>query len=306
MLRKLAIIDGKLTQAENGGLQVSHFIDPTEEERRFLVEQAGIDAHTLSSSLDPDELGRLEFEPSHIALIIKRPKQYQSEDNFLFKINSVGLFLFSDRLIIVTAEDTLAFDGKVFQQVKSLADLILKIICRSIHHFEEHLKVVSMITDELEHEISCSMENRHLLHMFTIEKSLVYYLNAIGSNRRVIDKIRASSAKLGLTTEDIEYLDDVVIENSQCHELAETYSQVLSGLMDARVSIVSNNLNVLMKTLTLVMIGIMVPTLVISAFSMNVKMPLFDENAAWAFWFIIALATASAAGVFAFWRYKRW
>jgi magnesium transporter len=206
----------------------------------------------------------------------------------------------------VTAEDTLTFEGKVFQQVKSLPDLILKIIYRSIHHFEEHLKVVSMITDELEREISRSMENRHLLHMFTIEKSLVYYLNAISSNKRVIDKLRASAAKVGLTTEDIEYLDDVIIENSQCHELAETYSQVLSGLMDARVSIVSNNLNVLMKTLTFVMICIMVPTLVISAFSMNVKMPVEQENALWPFWFIMALAAASGAGVFAFWRYKKW
>jgi magnesium transporter len=206
----------------------------------------------------------------------------------------------------VTAEDTLPFEGKVFQQLKSLPDLVLKILFRCIQHFEEHLKVVSMITEELEGEIARSMENRHLLNMFTIEKSLVYYLNAVGSNGRVLDKLKASAVKVGLAEEDLELLDDVIIENNQCRELADTYSQVLSGLMDARVSIVSNNLNVLMKTLTLVMIAIMVPNLVVSIFSMNVKMPFIHEEAAWAFWVILALAGCSVAGVHAFWRYKKW
>jgi magnesium transporter len=104
----------------------------------------------------------------------------------------------------------------------------------------------------------------------------------------------------------MEFVDDLTIENNQCYELAQIYSQVLSSLMDARVSVVSNNLNVLMKTLTLVMIAIMLPTLVISAFSMNVKLPLDQEVGTISFWVIMGLAAASVVSVWLGWRYRKW
>ena len=305
MLRKLDIVANRLVETDASDARVLLYIAPTDEETRHLVSDCGIDAHTLASALDPDELGRLEFEPDHTAIIVKRPKQYCSEDNFLFKITSVGVFLFREKLILVVAEDTLRFEGKQFQNVRSLTDIILKMIFRCIHHFEEHLRVFSMISDELERKINTAMENRHLLNMFTLGKSLVYYLNAISSNGRLMDKIKANAPRLGLTPEDLEFLDDVLIENNQCRELAHTYSQVLSSLMDARVSVVSNNLNVLMKTLTLVMIAIMLPTLVISIFSMNVKLPMDQAESMLPFWGIVGMAMASAGIVFYFWKQKR-
>jgi magnesium transporter len=306
VLRLYDMVDRRLIETQSPDAPVRLYIAPTEEETQNLVAQWNVDAHTLASALDPNELGRLEFEPEHAALIIKRPKQYSSADNFLFKICSVGVFHFHNILILVTAEDTLRFEGKQFQLVRSLPDLILKVIFRSIHHFEEHLQVFSMISDELEQKINTAMENRQLLNMFTLGKSLVYYLNAIRSNGRVLDKLKANAQKLGFTNEDIEYIDDVLIENNQCLELANTYSQVLSSLMDARVSVVSNNLNVLMKALTLVMIAIMLPTLVISVFSMNVKLPMDQEHSLLPFWLIMVLATISGGGVFLVWRQKRW
>ena len=163
-----------------------------------------------------------------------------------------------------------------------------------------------MIADQLEEKISTAMENRHLLNLFTLEKSLVYYLNAIGSNRRVIDKLKAHAQRLGLTAENVEFLDDLLIENDQCHEMAHTYSQVLSSLVGARASLVSNNLNVLMKTLTLVMIALMLPTLVVSIFSMNVKLPIEQEQGLLSFGIVMALASASGVAVIWLWRYKKW
>ena len=148
------------------------------------------------------------------------------------------------------------------------------------------------------------MKNIFLINLFTLEKSLVYYLNAINSNGYVIERLKNNSGRLGLTTENIEMLEDIIIENSQCYKQAEIYSNILAGLMDARVSIVSNNLNILMKTLNLITIGIMVPTFVVSAFSMNVKIPLSDHP--FAFWIIMALAIISVAGFFLFWRSRKW
>lgn len=96
--------------------------------------------------------------------------------------------------------------------------------------------------------------------MFTLEKSLVFYLDGISSNKRVIDKIKVNCAKLGLTTLNIEFLDDLAIENSQCHEMAQVYSQVIAGLMDARASVISNNLNVMMKNLNALVIAVAIPS----------------------------------------------
>jgi len=303
MLRRLRIQDGKLVESDEANGDVLVYVCPEDAEKKHLVEQYKIDEHTLNSALDPDELARLEFEPEHMALIFKRPKNYSSEDNYLFRVASAGLFLFKDRLVLVLDDDARIFEGKQFAKVKSLQDIILKLIHRSIFHYEAHLRTINMISGELEHEVNTAMTNKHLLNLFTLEKSLVYYLNAINSNGKVIDRMRTNAAKIGLTPENLEFLDDVIIENNQCYEQAEIYSHVLSSLMDARVSVVSNNLNVLMKTLTLVMIAIMVPTLVVSIFSMNVDLPLGKTNPS--FWVIGGLAIFSAVLVGLVWRYRK-
>jgi len=306
MLRKYQIIDGKLVENGHTDCPVHVYANPDEAERKYLVEQLLIDEHTLNSALDPDELGRLEFESSHFALIIKRPKKYSSEDNFLLKISSVGLFFFQDKLVVLLSEDVPLFDGRLFTKIRSLTDFFLKVIHRCILHFEEHLQVIQKISDELEREINKAMENKDLLHMFNLEKSLVYYLKAISSNGKVIEKIKTNTAKFNLSMEEVEYLDDVLIENGQCFDEANTYSQVLSGMMDAWVSIVSNNLNIRMKALTLVMICIMMPTLVISIFSMNVHLPLVNTESQLSFWIILGLALASSAGIGFVWWLRKW
>ena len=144
------------------------------------------------------------------------------------------------------------------------------------------------------------MENRYLINLFALEKSLVYYLNAINSNGVLCEKLKNNAAKIGFSQEELEFLDDLIVENNQCYRQAEIYSNILASLMDARASIVSNNLNVLMKTLNIITIGIMVPTLVVSAFSMNVGIPLAAHP--YAFWMIMGLAAASVIGFMIFWR----
>jgi magnesium transporter len=171
---------------------------------------------------------------------------------------------------------------------------------RSVLHFLEHLKVINSISEELEQKINTSMENRFLISLFALEKSLVYYLNAINTNGVLLEKLRNNAIKIGFNQDDLEYLDDLIVENSQCYRQAEIYSNILASLMDARVSIVSNNLNVLMKRLNIITIGIMVPTFVVSAFSMNVGIPLSRHP--FAFWIIMGLAAVSVGGFMAFWR----
>ena len=149
------------------------------------------------------------------------------------------------------------------------------------------------------------MRNEYLISMFALEKSLVYYLNAINANGVVIEKLKLNAAKLNFTQDTHELLEDLAIENSQCYRQAEIYSNILASMMDARVSIVSNNLNILMKTLTIITIGIMTPTFVVSAFSMNVKIPLLHDNPL-SFWIILGFAALSLVVLGIVSRYKKW
>lgn len=298
------IVDNRLVKVDAQTSPIWLFINPSDQEKRFLIETLKLDEHTLNSSLDPDELSRLEFEPEHVAIIFKRPKNYSGKERFLFKVASTGAFLFKDKVIIIISEDIPLFEGQQFARVFSPAHLVLKLIYSSIFHFLEHLKIISSISDDLQNKINTSMENRHLINLFTLEKSLVYYLNSINSNGALIDKLRLNAAKIGFGTEEIELMDDIYIENSQCYKQAEIYSNILASLMDARASIVSNNLNVLMKTLNIITITIMVPTLVVSAFSMNVKIPIQDHP--YAFWIIMGLAVLSVLAFTLFWRRRKW
>ena len=253
MVRRFQLSEGRLVETSDEKCTVLVYINPDETERRYLVSELRLDEHTLNSALDPDELSRLEFEPEHVAAIFKRPKYYCAEDNFLFRVASTGAFLFKDKLVMVLSEDVPLFDGaKLFVRLQSPAEIFIKVVYRSIYHFLEHLKVINMIVDQLEQKLSASMQNRYLLNLFTLEKSLVYYLNAIHSNSVLIDKLRAGSVKIGFSQDQVEFLDDMTIENSQCYKQAEIYSNILAGLMDARASIVNNNLNVLMKQLTVI------------------------------------------------------
>ena len=304
MLRRYHIVEGKLVENGSESCPVMVYVNPDDKERSYLINQLQIDEHTLNSALDPDELARVEFETSHMAVIIKRPKRYSSADNFLLKISSIGLFLFSDKLIIVMPEEAVLFDGRHFQRLRSLPDMLLKVLFRCIQHFEDHLKVIQQISDELETEINKALSNKDLVHMFNLEKSLVYYLKAINSNGRLTDRLKANATKIGFTPEENEFMEDVTIENSQCFEEANTYSQVLSSMMDAWVSVVSNNLNIRIKMLTILSLCIMFPTLIVSVFSMNVPMPL--PHSLLSFWFIMGLAAASVIIICYLWWQRKW
>ena len=304
MQKKYNIVDRRLVEVKEDPCLVTVYIAPDESEKRYLIDKLKLDEHTLNSALDPDELSRLEFEPEHLALIFKRPKSYSHNDQFLFRVASTGAFLFKDKLIIVLSEDVTLYDPSQIVRIQTPAYLLLRMMYCSIFHFLEHLKIIASISDDLQDKINTAMENKSLLNLFTLEKSLIYYLNSLNSNGVVIDKLRLNAAKIGFGTEELEFLEDTLIENNQCYKQAEIYSNILASLMDARASIVNNNLNVLIKTLNIITIAIMVPTFVVSAFSMNVGLPL--QNHPFAFWIVMGMALVSVLGFTYLWRRKRW
>ncbi|MEI6338304.1 MAG: magnesium transporter CorA family protein [Verrucomicrobiota bacterium] len=300
------IENNRLLPCESADAEVIVYNAPTIEDEADLQDLYNIDFHTLQSSLDPDELARLEFEPDHAALILKRPMSFCADDNFLLKLTSTGAFIYEDHLVIVMSDDAPVFEGRVPFHVQSIQDVVLRLLYQATLHFEGHLKAINMLSDSLERRISTSMDNKYLLNMFALEKSLVYIVNSIGSNGALLEKMKTASEKLGFNRDQGGILDDLVIENQQCYRRAEIYTQVIGGLMDARAAIVSHNLNQLIKKFTIWTIAIMLANLVIGFFSMNVALPLPMESSLWPFWFITLLALGSVGFVFWLWRVRKW
>lgn len=297
---------GSIVRCEPAEAQIIVFNSPTIDDEADLMEYYNIDYHTLQSSLDPDELSRLEFEADHAALIFKRPKSFSADDNFLLKMTSTGVFLYEDRLVVVMPDDAPLFEGRAQLRIFSIQDVILRLLYQSINHFEGHLKAINMLSDSLERRIITSMETRYLLNMFALEKSLVYILNAINSNAALFDKMKTYAERLGFDHDQLGILEDIVIENQQCLRRSEIYSQVVAGLMDARASIVSHNLNTLIKKFTIWTIAIMMANLVVGIFSMNVELPMPSSGPIWPFLVVNAIAVIVFVGILWFSRVRKW
>ena len=254
MIRRFQIQNNTLIESESEDSPVQVFINPDSEEKDILLRTYDIDQHTLTSALDPDEVSRVEISPEQTFLIYKRPKNYSSQDNFFFNVTSVGLILLKERLVMISSEDIPLIEAgfKHSHEIHSTLDLMLNFLHDTVYHFLGHLKVIKQVGRELEQKITASIENKHLIQMFNLSESLVYYINAINSNSGVLGKLRNHIEKTGFSSETIEHLDDIIIDNNQCYEQAKTYSTVFAGLMDARGNLVNNNMNVLLRKLTII------------------------------------------------------
>jgi magnesium transporter len=307
MRRYYEIVDGRLTPTEDENSRIVVFINPSAAERLYLIGELSLDEHTLSSALDPDELSRVEFEPEHVAVIFKRPRHYSGCDDFLFRICSMGLYLFKDRLIAVLSDDITIFDlDKDLSNISGgLREVLLRLIARSISQFLGHIRAISMVVDELEKKLETSMSNKHLMHLFRLSQSMTYYLSAISSNGVLIDKLRANSAKIGFTSENEEQLDDLSVDNTQCYKQAEIYSVIMSGMNDARASMVNNNLNILMKRLTVLSIVFLPLNVIAGVFGMSEYTQFMQGVMPLQYAYILFILGLFVVGYLTFWLLKR-
>lgn len=260
MIKRYSIENGEIKDTQKALPDIFVVINANEDEKRWFASNYQVDEHTFNSAFDPEEPARVEYEPEHIAVIFKRAKTHTPGDNFHFKISSCGLFLFRQCLIITLTEDVRIFKGKHFKCVKNVKDLFLKVLYGNITHFNDHLKTINMVSEELEDNLMHSTGNDDLVHTFALEKSLVYYLNAISANGSVLEKLKANPSRTGFDQSDIEAIDDILIDNQQCYKQAEITSNVFASLSGTRASIVSNNLNIHMKNLNMLVIALAIPS----------------------------------------------
>lgn len=246
------IRDGKIVPGTNKDAKIRVFAAPSEDEKLKILETLGINHYDLEAALDPDEIARVEFAPEHISIIWKQPNKRIFDQQPHFEVFSVGLLLKQTVLTMIVKENQVPFPEERLEGVKSLKDFMLKYFFLTVRKYLNHLKAIKQTTMELQTMLSASMDNKHFLRMFNISESLVYYLDAIEANSAVLKKLRDNAKKLKFSIKEIEFLDDIIQENEQCARQAQIYSTVLSGLMDARGNIINNNMNVLLRNLTII------------------------------------------------------
>jgi magnesium transporter len=252
MVKRYEIGDAGIAESAGESAPLLLFVAPDEAERSALRDQFGLAEYDLASTLDPDEAPRAEALERSTLLIWKVPESARIEAAVEFGIHSLGLVLAGDRLAFVLDQPRVSFGEREYKNARDVRDVLLGFLLHGIRHYVGHLRVIKQIGMELERKITVSNENRYLLQMFALSESLVYYLDAIEGNGAVLQKLRSLAGSLGWDKRQLDLLDDVILENGQAARQANIYSTILSGLMDARGSIVNNNMSVLLKNLTMI------------------------------------------------------
>ncbi|MFZ5959304.1 magnesium transporter CorA family protein [Pseudomonas knackmussii] len=252
MRQRHVLLEGKLLPCADEQAPIQLCVAPDAVERAWLQERFGLDGHALASALDPDEVARVEFHGASLFVIWQRPQNYTGGDSFAFEVSSFGMLLDARGLLLIANSDSLLGGLAARHDLRQPLDVLLAVLLDNIHHYQGHLKVIKLVARELQQRFNQSMHNKHLLQMFNLSESLVYYLNAIQSNGSVLTRLRNHAEKLHLSEQQVALLDDLLIENNQCFKQAEIYSSVCAGLMDARGNLLNNSMNEMLRKLTLI------------------------------------------------------
>jgi len=252
MIEAFTLREGGLLPAGDRSAPVLLCSDPDARELAWLQQAFPLDSHRLASALDPDDVSRLEVQGDELFLIWKRPERYAGGARFAFEVSSFGLLWHPERLVVISAgQSLLAGEGPV-QPLHDPLDVLVELLFRSVHHYQGHLKVIRLVGRELQQRFDSSLGNEHLLQMFNLSESLIHYINALQGNGAVLDRLRQVAERRELGEALRARLEDLIIENDQCRRQADLYATVFARLMDARGNLANNSMNLTLRNLTLI------------------------------------------------------
>jgi magnesium transporter len=270
-----------------------NMISPTEDEIKLVCKKLNIQEDFIRYPLDYEEKARIDREEDDntILFIIDVPIIEKQKDNEEYTTMPLGLIVVRDDYFITVSLKKNKIVEELERNKKNLitykkSRIILQIFYKNSEEYLKFLKKINKETEVAESVLKSSLKNKELLKMLSLEKSLVYFTTSLKSNELVMEKtLRGKIIKL--YEEDEEILEDAIIENKQAIEMAKIYSDILNGTMDAYASIISNNLNGVMKFLTSITIILAIPTMVASYWGMNVEVPMQFVDSSWAFWVVV-------------------
>ncbi len=272
-----------------------NLVNPSENEIKRVCESINIQEDFIRDALDYEEKARIDTEEDDntILFVIDVPVIEKNEDNDIYSTMPLGMIVVRDDFFITVSlrknkviEDFEKRKIKNFQTYKKTR-FIFQIFYLNSSYFLNYLKQINKETEIAEYILKNSMKNKELLKLLSLEKGLVYFATSLKSNEIVMEKtMRGKIVKLYDDDEDI--LEDAIIENRQAIEMAQIYTNILNGTMDAYASIISNNLNGVMKFLTSITIVLAIPTMISSFWGMNVQLPF--ENSPMGFIIMVLIA----------------
>lgn len=280
---------------------------PRAEEILFCEEVLGIPQDFLHAALDQEERSRIESEDGVTLIVVDVPVVELDVAAYMYSTLPFAIIHTPRCLVTVSLVELPLIsdftDGRVRNtNTNKPTRLIFQMLYRNSTRFLMYLRQIDKASDRLHAEMQKSYRNKELLQMMALEKSLVYFSTSLKSNEMVLEKL-VKVNYVRKYPEDTDLLEDVIVENRQAIEMCSIYRDILSGTMDAYASIISNNLNIVMKFMAAVTIVIAVPTLITSAWGANVPVP-WERNPL-GFWFVAGLATiCTGIAVFFLWRKK--
>lgn len=277
-----------------------------QEEFSELSETMNIPLDFLKDSLDIDERSRYEIDDHVKLIVIKTPTENNSfnlSDAFYITI-PICIILTHGQIVTVNSFENEAIKKflNTFQHRNPdrMNMMVLKIFEKITTNFQDYLKEINTRRNSLEQKLYDSNRNEELLQLMRIQKSFVYFITALRSNELLMMKMRRTNV-LGLTEDETDFLDDLIVETSQALEMANTYTNILNSTLDAFASIISNNQNEVLKRLTTLTIFLSVPVLIASIYGMNVPIPYGESHLA--FWLPVVLSIIILA--FVVWNYAK-
>ncbi|MBP3802006.1 MAG: magnesium transporter CorA family protein [Clostridia bacterium] len=285
----------EITEFEKGSW--INLVNPSEEEIKKVCDNLKIQDDFIRAALDNEEKARIDMEEDDgtILFIVDVPIMEKIKDESdLYSTMPIGMIVVRDDFFITVSlkknKVIQSFEKtrmKNFQTYKK-SRFIFQILYMNASFFLSYLKQINKETEIAEYILKKSMRNKELLKMLSLEKGLVYFTTSLKSNELVMEKtMRGKTIKL--YEDDEEILEDAIIENKQAIEMAKIYSDILNGTMDAYASIISNNLNGVMKFLTSITIVLAVPTMISSFWGMNVGLPLQNSPYGFAVMIVISI-----------------
>lgn len=254
-----------------------HIVAPTPEEMEFISKELRIFPDFLKYPLDEEETSRVERDEGQVLITIKIPDPRHEGEYVRYETIPLGIIIIDDKIITICLKEppfleTLAEFKGVYRFLEDNVRFLFHIFLRTANLYLRHLRKIDRLTNDYERELHRSVRNKELIKLLNLEKSLVYFNTSLKANDIVMARLE-SGRYLPISEDNEEILEDAQIENQQAIEMAKIFSDILSGMMDAYASVISNNLNIVVKFLTAVTIVLMFPNLVASIYGMNISLP---------------------------------
>lgn len=248
--------------------------NPTEEEIKYVCDTACVDSELVRPALDEEERARIENDNGQTLILVDIPVVENAGSGNIFSTIPLGIILTKEYILTVCLKESPILNDFISKRIKSFythyrSRFLLQILFKNATLYLNYLRQIDKQSSKIENDLQKSMKNRELTQLLQLEKSLVYFSTSLKSNESVLEKMMKLEA-IKKFEEDKDLLEDVIIENKQAIEMTGIYSSILSGMMDAFASVISNNLNIVMKSLTIVTIFLAIPTMISGFFGMNV------------------------------------